>query len=406
MFNKLGTQRNRKRGKHIHLDFSSTTPVEKKVLNKMLSFYSKNFFNPSSIYLDAKLVKDQIEDYRSKIANKLQVKSSEIIFTNGGTESINMAILGIVKSQKFTVKTPHIISSVVEHPAVMQTLGEAQRLGAEVTLLKVNEEGLVSVEDLKKELRENTVLITIVYATSETGTIQPIRKIGVEIQKFKERLSRSNDQFPYFHTDASQAALTLDLNVDKLKVDMMTLDGSKIYGPKANGCLVKKRNVEIKPIIFGGGQEKGIRPGTENVSGIVGFCEALLIVFQRREIDKEKFEVLQKYMIEKLESEIPEADINGSIKNRISNNINICIPNTNAEFTVIMMDEEGINCSAGTACKAMSGTGHSYAIEALGKRGCEQSSIRFSFGRSTSKKDIDKAISALRKAIDFQLTNK
>lgn len=401
----------KKRKNNIHLDYASTTPVDEKVLKKMQAFFSADFYNPSAIYFDAKNVKDEIEDYRSKISKKLQIKPTELIFTNGGTESINMAILGVVKSHKSTVnsqksefKRPHIISTVVEHPAVMQTLTEAQRLGAEVTLLRVNADGLVSVEDLKKELKENTILVSVVYATSETGTVQPIRKIGVEIQKYKESQKRSLDMYPYFHTDASQAALTLDLNVDKLKIDMMTLDGSKIYGPKSTGCLIKKRYVEIEPIIFGGGQEQGIRPGTENVSGIVGFCESLLLTFERQDSDIKNFLKLQNYMFEKIERNFPEVSVNGSKRERILNNVNICIPGTNAEFSVIMMDEEGINCSAGTACKAMRGTGHSYAIEALGKRECEQSSIRFSFGRDTTKKDIDKALIALKKVIDFQLT--
>jgi len=389
----------KKKGKkNIHMDFASTTPVDKKVFKKMKKFFSDDFFNPSSIYLNGKEIKELIEKYRSLISKKIQVKPTEIIFTNGGTESINMAILGLAK----THKKPHFISTVVEHPAVMQTLGEVQKMGGEVTFLKVNEEGLISLDDFKNSLKENTVLVSVVYATSETGTIEPIRKMGVEIQKFKEKEKRSSEEFPYFHTDASQAGLTLDLNVDKLKVDMMTLDGSKIYGPKSTGCLIKKRYVELEPIIFGGGQEQNIRPGTENVPGIVGFCEALLLTFSQKEKDKKHFEELQKYFLEKIQNEIPEAKINGSIKNRISNNVNICIKNLNSEFAVIMMDEKGINCSAGTACKSMKGTGHSYAIEALGEKECAKSSIRFSFGRKTTKKDIDKAIKALRETVDFQ----
>ena len=390
----------KKRKKNIHLDYASTTPVDKKVMKKMKKYLSESFYNPSSIYLDSKKVKQDIEKYRSKISKKLQIKPTEIIFTNGGTESINMAILGIAKS----FEKPHIISTVVEHPAVLDSLEEVKRLGGEVTLLEVNEEGLVSVEDLKKELKENTVLITIGYAMNEFGAIQPIRKIGVEINKYKETLKRNEDSFPYFHSDAAQAGLTLDLNVDKLKVDLMTLDGSKIYGPKATGCLIKKRYVEITPMIFGGGQEQSLRPGTENVSGIVGFCEALFLTFDRRDKDSENFKELQNYMKEKIEKEIPEADFNGSLKNRLLNNINICIPGINSEFAVIMMDELGVNCSPMTACKSLRGNGQSYAIEALGKKDCAGSSIRFSFGRETTKKDIDQAIKALRKVIDFQLT--
>lgn len=389
----------KKKRKNIHLDYASTTPVDSLVFKKMKRFFSNDFYNPSSIYLKGKKVKEKIDDYRAKISKKLQIKPTEIIFTNGGTESVNMAILGIAKSGG------HIISSKIEHPAVLDSLEEAKRLGCEVTLLPVNKDGLVSVLDLKKELKSNTKLVTISYATNEIGTIQPIRKIAVEIQKYKKELNRSENDFPYFHTDASQAGLTLDLNIDKLKVDLMTLDGSKIYGPKAAGVLIKKRYVELLPILFGGGQEQALRPGTENVSGIVGFSEAFILAESKKTETVRGFKKLQNYMLKKIEKEIPEAKLNGSLKNRLSNNVNICIPKINSEFAVIAMDELGVNCSAMTACKSLRGDSQSYAIEALDKKDCSGSSIRFSFGRETTKKDIDKVIKVLKQVIDFQLTN-
>jgi cysteine desulfurase len=373
----------KKRKKNIHLDYASTTPIDKRVWKEMEPYLSSDFYNPSSIYLSAKNVKEKIEEMRTKIAKGLQVKPTEVIFTNGGTESINVAILGVAKQYE----KPHVIATVVEHPAVLDTLEEVKRLGGEVTLLSVNEDGLVSAEELKKELKENTVLVTVGYAMNEFGVVQPIRKLGVEIKKYKESLKRSEDSFPYFHTDASQAGLTLDLNVDKLKVDLMTLDGSKIYGPKATGCLIRKRYVELAPMMFGGGQEQGIRPGTENVSGIIGFCKSLLITFKKREKDCDHFRKLQDYMLKKIEKEIPEAQVNGpnpstSLRaSRLLNNVNVCVPGINSEFAVIMMDELGINCSPMTACKALRGNAQSYAIEALGKKECAGSSIRFSFGR-------------------------
>lgn len=402
--------------KNTHLDFAGTTPLDLQVSKKMQKFASFDFFNPSSIYFEAKKIKEILETYRKNIAQKLQVKPSEIIFTNGGTESINMAILGLVRkleirNSKSEIrnskhKKVHFISTKIEHPAVLESLKEAERLGVDVTLLDVDEEGLISLEDLRDALREETKLVSICYATSEFGSIQNISKISREIYKYKEKINRNAEDFPYFHTDASQAGLTLDLNVDRLGVDMMTLDGSKIYGPKATGCLIKKRYVDISPIMFGGGQEQGIRPGTENVSGIVGFCEALLFTFERKEKDKKHFDNIQKYMLDKIAKEIPEAEINGSLKSRLLNNVNICIKGINSEFAVIMMDELGINCSPMTACKSMKGDGRSYAIEALRKPQCAGSSIRFSFGRETTKKDIDKAIKALRRTIDFQFSNK
>jgi cysteine desulfurase len=399
MFKKNRTPRLRSgREKNIHLDYAATTPVDKKVLRKMLAFFATNFYNPSSIYKDAKRVKVKIEEYRSKVAKKLQVKPSEIFFTNGGTESINIAILGLAK------KGGHIISTKVEHPAVLETLKEAERLGCEVTLLDVDEGGLVSVEGVKKALRKDTALVTICYATSELGTVQPIRKIAREILKYKEGLNRNEDEAPFFHTDAAQAGLTLDLNVNALRVDMMSLDGSKIYGPKASGCLVKKQGVELEKVMFGGGQEGGLKPGTENVAGIIGFCEALLIAIKERDKTTKDFKDLQNYMLDKLEKDFPEAQINGSTEYRLSNNVNICIKGIDSEFSVIFMDEQGINCSAMTACKSMKNDGHSYAIEALDKKECASSSLRFSFGKETTKGDIDKTLKALRKTVDFQFS--
>lgn len=388
--------------KNIHMDYASTTPVSKKALKKMEQFLSFDFFNPSSVYMDGQKVKIKIEEYRSKISKKLQIRSNEIYFVNGGTESINIAILGVLRKYK----KGHIISTKVEHPAVLQTLEYAQKEGFHVTLLDVDQEGLISVEDFKKSLREDTVLVTIVYATSETGTIQPISKISREILKYKQKVGRKKEDLPYFHTDASQAGLTLDLNINGLKVDMMTLDGSKIYGPKATGCLIKKSYVEIDPVFFGGGQEKNLRPGTQNVSGIVGFSEALLETFERKEKDNKKFKKLQKYMIEKIKEDFPEVEINGSLKFRLLNNINICVPDLDSEFAVIMLDEMGINCSFMTACKSVGSTNKSEAIKALGKENCASSSLRFSFGRETTKTDIDKTIKSLRYTIDFQSPSK
>lgn len=383
------------------MDFASTTPVDKKVQKIMRQFLSKDFYNPSAIYRSGEKIKDVIEYYRIKIAKDLQVKSSEIFFTNGGTESNNIAVLGVFR--KFKNLKPHIITTAVEHPAVLDAVKQIEKEGGEITVLNVDENGRVSVEDIKNSLKDNTVLVSVVYSTNEIGTIMPISKISREILKYKESIGRKKTEYPYFHTDASQAGLLLDLNINGLKVDMMSLDGSKIYGPKGSGCLIKRHYVEIEPIFFGGGQEHGIRPGTENVSAIVGFSEALLDTFKRKESDNLKFKILQDYFLNELKLKIPEAEINGSLKFRISNNINVCVPELNSEFAVIQMDEKGVNCTAMTACKALRGAGQSYAIEALGKKKCAGSSLRFTFGRMTTKSDIDKTIKVLKEVVDFQL---
>jgi cysteine desulfurase len=292
-------------------------------------------------------------------------------------------------------KKSHIITSAVEHPAILESCREIERLGlAEVTYLPVLENGKIDTSIVKKYLKPETVLVTVILANNEIGTIQSVRDIAREIKKYKNENDRRFDEPPYLHTDASQAPLYLDINLDRLGVHMMTLDSSKIYGPKGVGCLIKKSYVPMASVTFGGGQEFGVRPGTENVPSIVGFGCALEIAENEREENYKKVSALQKYFIELLTEKIPNAEINGTIKNRLPNNINICIKGLNSEFAVIQLDEEGISCSAMTACKSSSEEAKSYVVNALGND-CGTSSLRFSFDKNTTKKEIDYVIEKL-----------
>lgn len=389
--------------KKVFLDYASTTPVDKEVFNKMKKYFSNSFANAQSIHSEGVFNKKILNDSRIGVARLVQVKDDEVIFTAGGTESINLAIIGFAKNilkffKKEDIKEkPHIITTNIEHVAVLESCNSLKE-NFDITFLKVNEEGIINSEQVKRELRPTTVLISIMLVNNEIGTIFPIRDISRVIQKYKKEINKDKNSYPYFHTDASQAPNYLDINLNRLGVDMMTLDGSKIYGPKGSGCLVKNKNIELEPIIFGGNQEFGLRAGTENIPLIYGFYLALEKTLKIQEKESERLSKLQKYFIEKLKNKFPKIKINGSLTKRVPNNVNICVPNMNAEFTVIQLDNLGISCSSMTACRNMTDVSSSYVIDALGS-GCGGSCLRFSMGRDTKKDHIDKLMLALSKIV-------
>lgn len=416
----------------VYLDYASTTPVLPEVFESMQPYFSKKFFNPSSLYLDAVEVKKNIESARTEVARLVSVKKDEVYFTGSGTESDNLALLGIFEYFKNTnfrkdersenensansndgvskdkiinVKksnldfVPHIITSTIEHPAVLETCKEIERRGGEVTYVGVNENGLVNVEEIKKSIKENTVLVSVMYASNEIGTIEPIAQIGRAIFKWKQENNREQNDFPYFHTDASQAPLYLNIETSRAHVDMMTLDGSKIYGPKGVGVLIKKNYVPLSPIMFGGGQEGGLRPSTENPAMIVGFKTALSFAIKNRDKEVERISKLRDYMIDEILKTFPSAILNGDRENRLPNNVNICFPGTNAEFMVIQLSEKGIDCSFMTACKNLDDDSSSYVIKELKNGDCANSSLRFTLGKYTTKPEIDFTLVTLREIL-------
>jgi cysteine desulfurase len=379
--------------KRVFLDYASTTPTDPRVLRAMLKYYIKKFANPSALYKEALITKEAVADARKKVAQITQTKPTEIIFTASGTESDNLAILGVARK----AKKGHIITTQIEHVAVLETCRQLEKEGFDVTYLPVNENGIVVLSDLEKALQPDTILVSVMLANNEIGTIQPVRRAAVAVDRYKKKQGRPTSAFPYVHTDASQAPNYLDVNADALGVDLMTLDGSKIYGPKGVGCLIAKSHVPIQSIQFGGGQEMGLRPATENVPAIVGFAKTLEIADVEREKNSVKATRLQEYFFQQISEKIPQAKINGSIKNRMPNNINICIEGLNAEFAVIQLDEKGISCAAMTACKNLSGETSSYVIESLGADhgDCASSSLRFTIGRKKIRRDIDRTVKAL-----------
>lgn len=380
----------------VCMDYASTTPLSKDVFKKMKPFLSDDFYNPSALYVEGVTNKNILKEYRIKAARELKVRDSEIYFTSGGTESNNLAILGVIKNLKTKDFNPHIIVTTIEHPAVLEVAKDLEKEGVEVDYLSVDEKGIVNLDHLKNLLKENTVLVSVIYANNEIGTIQPLHAISNILKEYKKELNREVTNFPFLHSDAAQAPNYLDVNCNRLGVDLLSIDGSKIYGPKGSGFLMVKHYVDIKPIMFGGGQENGLRPGTENMPGIVGLVESLVEASEMREQEKERISKLKNKFIKGLEEIFLDLIINGHLEKRLPNNINICIPGINAEFEVIRLDQKGLMCAYTTACKTLGEESKSYVVESLGKNDCAKSSLRFTLGRFTTDSDIEKALKILK----------
>lgn len=376
--------------KRIYLDYAAATPIKRSILLKMLPYFLEKFANPLSLYKEGVETAKVLKESRKKVARNLLCKESEIIFTGGGTESNNMAILGVFKNAlKSGIKNPHFITTNIEHSSVSEVFSEIKRRGGEVSFIPVSQKGIVNPQEIIENLKDNTVLISVHYANNEIGVIQPISKISRMLEKACSKA--------IFHTDASQAPLYLPIEVQKLGVDLMTLDGSKIYGPKGIGCLFVKRKTKISPIIFGGGQERNLRAGTHNIPLIIGFSEALNLACKNREKESARLLDLREYFLEELFKIFPNGKLQGDREERLPNNINFSIPGIDSEFAVIKLDNKGIACSGGSACNSLSGVG-SGVVKALGFDKDGNSSLRFSLGEKTRKTDIKKAIKALKEA--------
>ncbi len=381
--------------KRVFLDYASTAPLLKEVFLAMKPFLTSHFANPSALYKDGLFAKKVVSDSRTSVARILGCRAQEIIFTSGGTESNNMAILGLFEKYKKQF-IPHIITSAIEHPAVLEVCREVERRGGKVSYVKVDENGLINPKDVFSLITSQTILVSVMLANNEIGTIEPIANISRAIKKYREE---KNTVLPYFHTDACQAINYISANINSLGVDLMTLDGGKIYGPKGTGLLFVKRGIDLSPIIFGGGQEIGLRPGTENVSGIVGITKALFCADRDQESESKRLMPLRDYFISKALQISPKITLNGDVKNRLPNNINICILGIDSEFAVIGFDLKGVACSAGSSCNVLKEISSSYVIESLNKKECAGSSLRFTLGRHTNKSDINKALMILSKIV-------
>ncbi|HEY4486488.1 MAG TPA: cysteine desulfurase family protein [Candidatus Paceibacterota bacterium] len=393
-----------KKRKRIFLDYAATTPLHSLVKREMDLYWTKEFGNPGGLYQEGVAAQKAVLRSREVVARALGARSQEIVFTSGGTEANNLAIFGFVEDllgKGLFLKELHFITSTIEHPSVLECFRVLQQKGASVSYIGVTEEGVISLSELQKELRGNTVFVSVMFANNEIGSIQPIADIAKAIRHYRKagkvnaRLRNIHPAFPFFHTDASQVLLFEKLNVKKYGVDMLTIDGHKIYGPKGVGALYLGSGVLLSPIFHGGGQERGFRAGTEPVPLIVGFAKAVELAEKRREKESVRLTVLRDYCIDKL-LKLPGVVLNGGRSNRLPNNVNISLPGIDNEWMVLQLDAKGIAISTKSACLSMKTPG-SYVVEALGKSpAISRSTLRFSMGAQTTRKDLVYAVSALK----------
>jgi cysteine desulfurase len=388
-----------KMNKTIYLDYAATTPMDSLVKKAMLPFFGVKFGNPSSLHRLGREAKQAVEEARKKIADLIGARSEEIIFTAGGTESVNLAIFGIARQHK--PKQCRLIASKIEHHAVLSSFEALQKEGFGATLIKVDNNGSVNLNELKKAIRPETKLISIMYANNEIGAIEPIAEIGKWLRAENAKRKKQNKSPIIFHTDACQAAGFLDLDVNRLGVDLMTINGSKIYGPKQTGVLYVKRGIKLKPLICGGGQEQGLRSGTENVAGVVGLAKALELAQANREKENERLSGLSGYVIESIKKKIKNVYLNGSLNNRLPNNINISIKDVEGETLLLYLDACEICVSTGSACESQN-ISPSHVLMAIGLTPRQaKESIRITLGKYTTKNDLDYFIKKLSEYVEM-----
>lgn len=373
----------------IYMDHAATTPMDPRVKEAIDPYFVQNFGNPGGFYELGRLAKEALDDARSRVAGHLGCTPNEILFTGSGTESDNMAIFGIAK--KHESKGKHIIISAIEHHAVEYPARQLRKEGFEVSILGVDRHGKVSVNELKETLREDTILVSVMMANNEIGTFQPIAEIGEVLKNHQA----------YFHTDACQAAGAVDIKVDTLGVDLLTLNGSKIYGPKGVGILYLRKGVRIKPLIYGGGQERGLRGGTENVPYIVGFAKALDLANEKLDEEVARLTKLRDYMTEELLKRIPKSMLNGHPTDRLPNSVNVTVLDIEGEAFTLFLNELGIYASTGSACTSLS-LDPSHVILATGlPYECAHGSMRFTLGRNTTKEQIDYVLDVVPKIVEI-----
>ncbi len=403
--------------KRIYLDHAAATPMDQRVTEAMDPFWYENFGNAGGLYREGRTAKEAMDAARKEIAHTIGARPDEIIFTSGGTESDNLAIFGTARratasstsdvefpktSDVFpAIARPHIITTRFEHRAVLGPCELLEKGGFEVTYLEVGNNGIINPEDVKKALRSETILVSIMYANNEIGTIQPIAKIGKIIKEFNENNAAGRSHKTYFHTDACQAAGYLDLNVQNLGVDLMSINGSKIYGPKGIGFLYKRSGVKIKPQMVGGGQELRMRSGTENIPLIAGLSKALKIAQEEKNTESKRLTELRDYFISEMMRRVPRVVLNGDAERRLPNNINVSILGIEGEALLLYLDSLGIACGTGSACTSES-LEPSHVILALGKPyEFAHSSIRFTLGRSTKKEDLEYVLEKLPGVVEW-----
>jgi cysteine desulfurase len=371
-----------------YFDYNATTPIDPRVVKEMEPFFNNNFHNPSSFYRKAGEANYAIEIARKQTAELINASPEEIFFTSGGTESDNLAIQGI--ALRYLKKGNHIITSAIEHPAVLRTCEFLAKKGFEITYLPVDNLGKVDPEELKKSIKDKTILVTIMQANNEIGTIQPIGELA----------KVAHDKGIYFHTDAVQSTGKIPVDVKELGVDLLSFSSHKIYGPKGMGALFKRKGIKIEPQIFGGGHEAGIRAGTENVPGIVGLGKAAELALAEMEQEEKKLRPLRDKIKKGILETIPEVIINGDSEKGLYNTLNVSMKYIEGEAILGMLDAQGFALSSGSACSSKS-LDPSHVLLAIGlKHEDAHGSLRISLGKFNSKEDADALIRVLPPIIE------
>jgi cysteine desulfurase len=366
----------------VYLDNAATTKIDEKVLEAMKPYFLEKYANASSLHEMGQEAKDAVDKARKFIAGFINANPDEIIFTSGGTESDNLALIGIAEALKS--KGNHIITSKIEHPAVLETCRYLEEKGMKITYIGVDKYGVVNIEELKSAITDNTILASIMFANNEIGTIQPIAEIGKICAK----------KNIYFHTDAVQALGKVPIDVNAMGITMLSASAHKVHGPKGIGFLYVKKGTKIKPIIHGGGHEHGLRSGTTNTTGIIGFVKALELMNEPHEM-----EILRDKIIKEL-TKIPDSILNGHPTARLSNNVNISFKYIEGESMLLYLSDNGIFVSTGSACSSLS-LKPSHVLSAIGLRPEDgHGSIRISLSRYTTEKEVDYAIEKIKEVVE------
>jgi len=373
---------------HIYLDYNATTPVDRAVLEAMLPYFAENFGNASSIHSSGQLGRSAVDAARDSVAALIGAKPAEVVFTSGGTEADNLALLGSVMASNQSRK--HVITTAIEHHAVLNAAQALEKQGIEVTYVSVGSGGVVDPQDIRRALRPETILISVMHANNELGTIQGIAEIG--------RTAAEADV--YFHCDAVQSAGKMPLDVNRLGVDLLSVSAHKIYGPKGVGALYVRTGTPLEPQFHGGHHERDRRPGTENVPGIVGFGKAAELAKMNCETDAVRIAVFRDRLEEMLTGSLGSVYVNGDRGRRVANTTNLAFAGAGGEALVIALDLQGISCSTGAACSS-GAVEPSHVLLAIGLTADEaRSSLRFSVGRATTSDEIDRAIAIIPPTVE------
>lgn len=375
----------------IYLDYAAATPMDPEVLEAMRPYFTERFYNPSALYLAAKDIANDIAAARAVVAGHFGARPGEIIFTAGGTEANNLAIHGVMR----VYPESNVIVSAIEHESVLKP---ASQYDCKETSVKPD--GQIDIDSLDHLIDDKTVLVSVMYANNEIGTIQPIAQVSRLVAEVRKQRKRAGNKLPlYLHTDACQAAAYLDLHASRLGVDMLTINGGKMYGPKQSGALYVKAGVELSPQVLGGGQERGMRSGTENVAGIIGLAKALDLAQARRHVETARLQQIQKSFMKLLQEKLPDIQINGSRKHRLPNNVHITLPGQDNERLVMALDEAGILCAAGSACSASSDE-PSHVLRAIGLSDADaRASLRLTMGRSTKEEMVHTVVEKITRSV-------